>query len=229
MRASQVLVATAAIGASAAPLDPRDVIDHDAVVGFAEAGTPAALQFKPWLKVENGCVPFPAVDAEGNTSGGLATGGTGSSGCDSSTGQVYARGTAYNDMYAIMYSWFMPKDSPSDGLGHRFDWENMVVWLDGNSTDATMVALSTSAHGGFTTLTDDLPLDGTRPKIRYFSVWPVNHQLGTTDEVGGEQPLIEWEFLTQAARDALSTTDFGDATVPFKDDTFTGNLDEAAP
>ena len=27
----------------------------------------AVLDFKPWLKVEHGCVPFPAVDKDGNT------------------------------------------------------------------------------------------------------------------------------------------------------------------
>lgn len=50
----------------------RAVIAHDAVVGFSEAvpsgieGT-LMLKYKPWLKVFNGCVPFPAVDAAGNT------------------------------------------------------------------------------------------------------------------------------------------------------------------
>lgn len=56
----------------AAPLQSRAVISHDAVVGFAEtvpsttAGT-LMLKYKPLLKVFNGCVPFPAVDAAGNT------------------------------------------------------------------------------------------------------------------------------------------------------------------
>ena len=65
-----------AAGASAAPscpaVAPRAVINHDAVVGFPEtvpSGTAGDLylKFKPLLKVHNGCVPFPAVDAEGNT------------------------------------------------------------------------------------------------------------------------------------------------------------------
>lgn len=54
-------------------LKSRAVIDHDAVVGFAEAVPDNSegdlmLAYKPYLKVFNGCVPFPAVDAEGNTS-----------------------------------------------------------------------------------------------------------------------------------------------------------------
>lgn len=57
----------------AAALQARAVIAHDAVVGFAET-VPATtegdlmLKFKPYLKVFNGCVPFPAVDSDGNTS-----------------------------------------------------------------------------------------------------------------------------------------------------------------
>lgn len=73
MRVSQIsaILATAA-GVFAAPLESRAVIAHDAVVGFAQAvpsgslGT-ALLKFKPWLSVENGCVPYPAVDSAGNT------------------------------------------------------------------------------------------------------------------------------------------------------------------
>lgn len=56
----------------AAPLARRAVIAHDAVVGFPQTvpsgivGT-LMLKYKPWLEVYNGCVPFPAVDAAGNT------------------------------------------------------------------------------------------------------------------------------------------------------------------
>lgn len=61
--------ATCVLGA---PLERRAVIAHDAVVGFPEtvpSGTAGTLylKYKPFLKVFNGCVPFPAVDAAGNT------------------------------------------------------------------------------------------------------------------------------------------------------------------
>jgi hypothetical protein len=65
-----LLVAESA--AYALPVGPRAVIAHDAVVGFTEA-VPSGLtgqlylKYKPFLKVSNGCVPFPAVDASGNT------------------------------------------------------------------------------------------------------------------------------------------------------------------
>jgi hypothetical protein len=50
----------------------RAVINHDAVVGFPQtvpSGTTGGLylKYKPYLEVYNGCVPFPAVNAAGDT------------------------------------------------------------------------------------------------------------------------------------------------------------------
>ncbi|TFK83288.1 NPP1-domain-containing protein [Polyporus arcularius HHB13444] len=225
------LLAAAGCAAGAA-IDRRAVIAHDAVVGFPET-VPATtvgqlyLKYKPHLKVVNGCVPFPAVDAAGNTGGGLApTGGT-NAGCSSSTGQVYARSASFNDAFAIMYAWYMPKDEPSDGIGHRHDWEGIVVWLDDpNKAEPAILGVAASAHGDFSTTTSP-NLDGTSPLIQYFSVWPVDHQLGFTSDVGGTQPLIAYKSLTDAARNALETTDFGSANVPFKEANFQNNLVKA--
>ena len=62
----------ASVAALPTDLSKRAVIAHDAVVGFAQAvpsGTAGQLmlKYKPFLKVFNGCVPFPAVDSAGNT------------------------------------------------------------------------------------------------------------------------------------------------------------------
>lgn len=107
-----VTLLAASCGVIAAPLEPRAVIDHDAVVGFAQAVPSGAignayLRFKPYLYVDGGCVPFPAVDADGNTSGGLAPSGSPTGDCSSSTGQVYVRGAQYGSRYGIMYSWYV--------------------------------------------------------------------------------------------------------------------------
>ena len=57
--------------ANGAPLQRRATIDSDAVVGFPQTVPSGVagnlyLKYKPHLYVANGCVPFPAVDAEGN-------------------------------------------------------------------------------------------------------------------------------------------------------------------
>jgi hypothetical protein len=97
-----------------------------------------------------------------------------------------------------MYSWYFPKDEPSTGIGHRHDWEGVIVWLsDSSSTDASnIVAVCPSAHGGWDCTTDGYTLDGTAPLIKYESVWPVDHSCGLTTTVGGTQPLVAWESLS---------------------------------
>ncbi|KAJ4331071.1 hypothetical protein N0V95_009949 [Ascochyta clinopodiicola] len=229
--AIQLLAAAAYVSALPTGLEKRAVIDHDAVVGFSQTvpsgivGT-LMLKYKPYLKVFNGCVPFPAVDSAGNTGGGLATTGSSNGGCSSSTGQVYARAGTYSGKYGIMYSWYMPKDSPSTGLGHRHDWENIVVWLSAQSESATVTGVAISAHGDYQKEASP-PFQGTSPKIGYISYYPVNHQLISTSDLGGQQPLIAWDSMTAAARTALENTDFGSATPSFRDSNFQSYLSDA--
>ena len=69
------LVAFLALAAQttlASPLTPRGTIPHDQVQPFPEAVTAGVsgqlyLRHKPYLRVDSGCVPFPAVDKNGNT------------------------------------------------------------------------------------------------------------------------------------------------------------------
>ena len=121
---------------------------------------------------------------------------------------------------------YFPKDEPSDGLGHRHDWEGAIVWLS-SSTETTadnIVAVCPSAHGDWDCSIDGFTLSDTKPLIKYYSTWPVNHQCGLTSTVGGTQPLIAWESLPTVAQTALSDADFGSANVPFIDSHFETNL-----
>jgi hypothetical protein len=200
------------------------VINHDAVPVWpepapADAAQQLALRFKPFLDVVNGCQPYPAVDPAGDTSGGLKPSGGSSANCrDMSKAQVYSRSGTYNGYYAIMYSWYMAKDEPSTKIGHRNDWENAIVWLD-NAASAKVVAISASAHSGYKKsfpVDNNYLVNGVNMKISYKSTWPLDHELGLTTNIGKQQPLIQWEQMTPAAQNALETTDFGSADVPFK-------------
>lgn len=67
-----LLASTAIASPTPSKIGTRAVIDSDAVVGFPEtvpSGTVGTVYeaYQPYLYVVNGCVPFPAVDAEGNT------------------------------------------------------------------------------------------------------------------------------------------------------------------
>ncbi|RDW59727.1 Npp1-containing protein [Coleophoma cylindrospora] len=226
--------AAATVSATPVELQGRGTIGSDVIVGFDQtvpSGTTGDvyLAYQPYLYVVNGCVPFPAVDAAGDTNAGLKTTGASNGDCSSSTGQIYVRGETYGSYYGLMYAWYMPKDEPSDGLGHRHDWEGAIVWLaDSTSTTAdNIVAVCPSAHGGWDCSTSGYSVSGTQPLIDYYSIWPVDHQCGLTSTVGGTQPLIAWESLPTVAQTALATTDFGSAIVPFIDANFETNLGKA--
>ncbi|CAI6340466.1 unnamed protein product [Periconia digitata] len=227
-------LATYIAAASPTNLQRRKKIGHDEVVGFQEK-VPSSVEgylmmkYKPYLKVYNGCVPFPAVNAAGDYSGGVKPTGHSSGGCSGNKGQVYARsGSGKDGAWGIMYSWYFPKDSPSSGAGHRHDWEEIVVWLESKSTSAKVRGVAFSGHGDYEKHKDP-PFKGSRPQVGYNSQWPINHTLMETSEVGGEQPLVAWDSMTEAARYALSNEDFGAASVKFidRDGTFKKKLEES--
>lgn len=130
-----------------------------------------------------------------------------------------------------MYSWYWPKDEPSAvlallGVGHRHDWECVVLWLSEESLDATVVGASASAHGKFSTSTSpDFSSDGLL--VEYWSNGILDHSLELTDTVGDQQPLVAWESLDTTIQDALANTDWGAANVPFIDSHFETNLEKA--
>lgn len=231
----RVLAVAAAVSALLAPAQAA-TIAHDSVVPFAEpaANTTeqrAAVMFKPQLHITNGCHPYAAVDAQGHTNGGLAPTGATDGGCSNAAGRtlVYGRAAWYNGFYGIMYAWYFPKDSPSSGLGHRHDWENVIIWID-NPTyySPTLFAVSASVSDGYTPYypPEIGYFDGFSSKIEYANVF-LDHRVRETTLQGEKQPLIMWEQLTDAARMALEQTDFGYAKVPLRDEVFQAKLAEA--
>ncbi|KAG7383947.1 hypothetical protein PHYBOEH_009725 [Phytophthora boehmeriae] len=179
--------------------------------------------------------------ARGDVSGGLKGSGEMGGKCKGSSlgSQVYGRAAWHNDLWAIMYSWYFPKDKPYSLFrkGQRHDWEDVVVWLDNPAAERpTMIGVSPSTY--VTSYAKYTPppadgLDGTSCMINYLAD-PYNRNFHTVDTTwktgGGFQDLIMWEQLTDAARGALSDTDFGEtAKVPFIDANFKANLDKAWP
>ena len=112
----------------------------------------------------------------------------------------------------------MPKDEPSSGLGHHHDWEGVVVWLTSSSAinSDNIVPVCPSAHGDCHCSIDGYTLSGTGALIQYENIWSLDHSCGLVTVIG--------ESLTDAAVEALDTTDFGSANVPFNKDHFETNL-----
>ncbi|EGZ20226.1 necrosis inducing-like protein NPP1 type [Phytophthora sojae] len=218
------------------------IIDHDQVVPFPQSQpttitNKAALKLKPRLFINNGCHLHPAVNANGDTSGGLKPKGSPEGGCrgSGSGSQVYryGRSTWYNGVWAIMYAWYFPKDEPTDFDGHRHDWEHVIVRINNPVLEnPTILAMTPSAHSGYSTYAPP-PADmvsGTSCKVEYTSSWIfIDHHLEGTSTAGETQDLIMWSDLTDAARYALSTTNFGKADTPMNNGTFNWKLSKAWP
>ncbi|OGM45137.1 NPP1 domain protein [Aspergillus bombycis] len=212
-------------------VERRRVVNHDSIAPFPESVPNTATgntyrKFEPYLHIAHGCQSYPAVASNGDDTGS-STGG-----CrDQSKGQTYVRGGWHNGRYGIMYAWYMPKDMPNSGVStgsHRHDWENVVVWVDNPAVaNPTMLGGAASGHGKYKK-TKSPQKEGTRPKVEYFTNFPTNHELQFTNTLGRDLPLIAWESLPGAARKGLEDANFKDATVPFKDSTFQGNLAKAA-
>lgn len=215
-----------------APLARRAVVNHDSLFPLPEkveagANGEAVKKFNPKIRIAHGCEPYPAVADNGDISGGVKPGGGASANCgDPSRGQTYARAADVDGRFAIMYSWFMPKDQPraGDTIGaHRYDWENVVLILDAAKTK--VVTGCGSGHGKYKIKTD-VP---TPPTVEYFTKFPTNHELQFSGDVTATtKPVVDWVSLSEAARKALGSADFGKASVPFKDGSFESNVKKCA-
>ncbi|KAG6618986.1 necrosis inducing-like protein NPP1 type [Phytophthora cinnamomi] len=237
-----------------------DPIDHDKVQPFAQPepttiSEKAAVKFKPSLQIVVGCHPYPAVNAAGETSGGLKGTGKLDGDCKGSPlgSQVYGRAVWFKDLWAIMYVWYFPKDIYDDGSwftkGHRHKWASTVVWLDNPAVETPKIlAVSTSdRNGGYRILKNAPPacgrwscdppftdyINSSSAMLAYGDDYYYGGSSVTTTTVrskGELQDLIMWEQMTGEARNALSGTDFGDkAKVPFIDANFNASLEAARP
>ncbi|KAG7395152.1 hypothetical protein PHYBOEH_004177 [Phytophthora boehmeriae] len=223
-------------------------IGHDKVQPFAQPepntnSEKAAIAFKPLLRMTNGCAPYPAVNAAGETSAGLKGTGSHNGGCEGSTlgSQVYGRAGWHGDLWAIMYAWYFPKDMPTGApgvfkKGRRHDWANVVVWISNPAVETpTFIGISTGFYAESNKHYRPPPneaLNGTHCRIQYRPDWDNGgyHAVDTSRSADGcvYQDLIMWEQLTEEARTALQETDFGEnAKVPFNDANFEASLQKA--
>ncbi|KAG7395914.1 hypothetical protein PHYBOEH_003039 [Phytophthora boehmeriae] len=221
------------------------IINHDQVQAFPQPepvteSEKAAINFKPSIWIRTGCHPYPVVNAAGDVGAGLKGSGKMSGKCKGSGlgSQVYGRAAWHNDLWAIMYSWYFPKDMPYDLFrkGRRHDWVHVVVWIDNPaSANPRLIGVSTRTYyEKYLKYTPPAPvsLNGTHARVFYFQSTSTDdfHSVDISDQPGEFQGLIMWEQLTDAARTALTDTAFGEyAPVSFIDANFKANLELAWP
>ena len=211
----------------------------------------AIRRYEPYLHIAHGCQSYPAVSSTGQVGGGLQNSGSPSGGCnDPANGQTYVRGAWYKGRYAIMYSWYFPKDQTTAGGangGHRHDWENVVIWIDNrtcnpftSSSKHLLIQLSLAAnanprvfggaasgHGGYKKTANPQMRDGNRLQVEYFTNFPTNHELQFKTSPGGDHAMIDYDTVNADVRRALDGYEWGKANCPFKNGNFENNLAQA--
>lgn len=225
----------AVLGAAIVALIPiaahaANPVNHDSIAPIINASEGQFERFKPFINVQGlGCVPFPAVTADGSGySGGLGLGGPIDGNCKSSPGQVYATLSRFGNGYQscmYLYAYYFPKDQNYVGAGHRHDWETIAVLVKGNPArdfecaSGNVTAVAYSAHGGFSCQRQDTVgnylVGGSRPKADYILDGLQSHVFEpSTRQGGGNHALAYWLKLSQGARDTLNNTNWGKANFP---------------
>ncbi|WP_049576381.1 NPP1 family protein [Streptomyces sp. SBT349] len=221
--------------------------------GTALADPPGALPanasgleqtFQPAYDYDtDGCYPTPAIGADGAIAPGLALGGDVNGQCrdasDLDNTNGYARSKCNNGWCAILYGLYFEKDQVTLGpgaIGHRHDWEHVVVWVQNDQVQY----VATSAHGSFSVApASAVQFDGTHPKVVYHKDGLGSHAFRLANS-GDEPPenhhggwqfprLVGWEGYPSDYRDRLSQADFGSAVFGLKDGNFGNHLAGAMP
>ena len=187
------------------------------------------------------CYPSVAIGTDGTLNGGLKPTGSVTGNCRTSAHlnntNSYSRVKCNNGWCAYMYALYFEKDQASPGIGHRHDWECVVVWVQNDQAKY----VSTSAHGDFKTYTSDkVRWSGPQAKIVYHKDGASTHAFrlaGSNDEPPENAnhrwerpPLVGWNgYRPEWLRDKLSNANWGKANFPLKDANFGNNLNKSKP
>jgi hypothetical protein len=223
---------------SALPAE-AEVRSHDQIVRLAESATTYDKTWNPSLYIENGCQSYPAVDAAGNTSGGLAPTGTENGNCtNADVGQAYARTKCWTStslkICATIYQWYFPKDMamfgsiPINNAGHRHDWEGVVVWTRNDA----FVGAAFSQHGNWARYnagSSSLVFNSNGKTLRVkYARSSGTHAVMPTGQSGTTKQLVSWENLGSTVRTPLNSWT-GDANFAARDSAYLTEMAESMP
>ncbi|WP_406443726.1 NPP1 family protein [Streptomyces sp. NBC_01613] len=208
---------------------------------LSENATTFQKTFEPVYDYDtDSCYPAAAIDPSGNLNGGLKPTGAITGECRSGHlghANTYSRAKCNNGWCGIIYASYFEKDEASPGIGHRHDWECMVVWVKEGASTPSYV--SASAHGGFSTkAVADVPMSGQRVEAVYHKDGASTHAFrfaksGETPEndtgAWHQENLVTWENLASNLRSVLNSSDWGSANFPLQDSKFADHLSKAKP
>ncbi|KAK1507801.1 necrosis inducing protein [Colletotrichum tamarilloi] len=197
------------------------------------------LKFAPFLYSWHGCIPYPAVDVDGNHGRGLKPTGDAGGDCRDfkQSGQTYSRVGKSHDRWAVLYSYYLPKVQGKEEQ-HRHHWLTVVVWLafDTCPDDARVfsrrgVSYSTSPGNFDTTRSNTLFTDdeyglGTHPIVAYDAGQPIFPSSSGPDGAL-RPPLVGWQSLPGLVKEQFNGMQYEHTKVPFSDNNFQNFLDAA--
>ncbi|MER6224480.1 NPP1 family protein [Streptomyces sp. 900105755] len=191
----------------------------------------------------DGCYATAAIGADGTINPGLSLGGDVNGHCHDyaqlANANTYSREKCNNGWCAVMYASYFEKDQATYGplaIGHRHDWEHVIVWIQNNQVQY----VSVSQHSSYLVQpASAIRFDGTHPKIVYHKDGLSTHDFrfaNSNDDppenvTGGWffPRLVGWDGYPAGYRDKLMNADFGEATIKIKDGSFNANLGYSMP
>ncbi|MDX6312422.1 MAG: hypothetical protein QOF44_1886 [Streptomyces sp.] len=191
----------------------------------------------------DGCYTTAAIGADGTINPGLALGGDVNGHCHDmaqlSNANTYSREKCNNGWCAVVYASYFEKDQATLGpaaIGHRHDWEHVVVWINNNQVQYVSVSQHTSYA---ISAASGVRFDGSHPKIVYHKDGASTHDFrfaNTNDEPAENATgnwfyprLVGWEGYPAGYRDKLMSANFGDATIKITDGSFNSTLSNSMP
>jgi hypothetical protein len=191
-----------------------ETLGHNDIVRLYGNATYYDRLWLPRLSIENGCHSYPAVDKLGNIGGGLKPTGTETGLCtDGGNGQAYSRTRCWtigdDKVCATIYAWYFPKDMfmwgelPIPFVGHRHDWESVVVWTQ----NSEFAGAAFSQHGDWRRYDQDhseLVIDGKILRVKYARDMGT-HVVKPSIALGARSPLVSWERLPQSIQSVLES------------------------
>lgn len=191
----------------------------------------------------DGCYATAAIGADGTVNPGLKLGGDVNGHCRDAAqlnnANTYSREKCNHDWCAVVYGSYFEKDQATLGpaaIGHRHDWEHVVVWINGNQVKY----VSVSQHSGYqVAASSSVRFDGTHPKVVYHKDGFSTHDFRFANsndeppenETGGwfYPRLVGWNGYPAGLRDKLMNADFGEATLKIRDVDFDYALAHSMP
>jgi hypothetical protein len=233
--------------ANAVAVTPNHIFARDPPAKIPVCATDNDKKWQPAMDFDtDSCYNVPAISGDGTLCPGLDNCYTGNiDGCrdlsDLNNNNVYSRQRCNNGWCAYMYGYYFEKDVGLQhvcgvGAGHRHDWEHIVVWVQGDQAKF----VGASAHGNYDVrAAGDIRWDGnTHPKIVYHKDGAGTHafRFANEDDDNVENDKHAWfygeligyfGFPTAEVRDKMLNNDWGDASIDFKDASFSPKLDSA--